>query len=202
MMAETPASVAATTHLETEVVSLHEQFADSLFRYASSIADDDDLAHDAVQETFLRYFIQRQYGREIANPRAWLYQVLRNYLRDRMGSASSKREVPGENLDRVAAEGHDPEALVERSQIAREIAACLSDRELECLQLRTEGLSYEEIGVAMEVRIGTVGAMLNRAHEKIRRRALVDGDPELGLARAIYHLVNEGRLCTQTSTSS
>jgi RNA polymerase sigma-70 factor (ECF subfamily) len=197
MMAESSVSMAAATlQLEGEVVCLHEQFADNLLRYASSIADSDDLANDAVQETFLRYFIQRQYGREISNPRAWLYQVLRNYLRDRAAAASTKREVPGENLDRLAADGNDPETLVERSQTAREIAACLSDRELECLQLRTEGLSYEEIGIAMEVRIGTVGAMLNRAHEKIRRRAFVDGDPELGLARAICHLVNEGRLIT------
>jgi RNA polymerase sigma-70 factor (ECF subfamily) len=187
-----------TSQLELEIVRLHEQYSENLFRYANSIAEDDDLARDAVQETFLRYFIQRQYGREIANPRAWLYQVLRNYLRDRMSAAFTKREVAGENLDRVVSNGHDPEALVERSQTAQEIAACLSDRELECLQLRTEGLSYEEIGVVMDVRIGTVGAMLSRAHEKIRRRVVVDGDPELGLARAIYHLVNEGRLCTQT----
>jgi RNA polymerase sigma-70 factor (ECF subfamily) len=198
MATSSAAAAPATSPIEGEVVRLHEEFASKLLSYANSIADDDDLAHDAVQETFLRYFIQRQYGREIANPRAWLYQVLRNYLRDRMSAASTKREVPGENLDRMAGDGHDPEALVERSQTAREIANSLSDRELECLQLRTEGLSYEEIGVAMDVRIGTVGAMLSRAHEKIRRRAFVGGDPELSLARAIYHLVDQDRLCTQT----
>jgi DNA-directed RNA polymerase specialized sigma24 family protein len=87
--------------------------------------------------------------------------------------------------------------MIEQSQTAREIAACLSERELECLQLRTEGLSYEEIGEAMAVRIGTVGAMLSRAHEKIRRRATVDGEAEIGVARAVFHLVNLGRLCTQ-----
>src|SRR5215471_5163031 len=122
--------------LEAEVVQLHQEFADNLFRYATSLSDSEDLANDAVQEVFLRYFVQRQYGREISNPRAWLYQVLRNFLRDRMSSAAVKREVPGENLDRLACETHNPQALVERSETAREISECLSIRELECLQLR------------------------------------------------------------------
>jgi RNA polymerase sigma-70 factor (ECF subfamily) len=198
-MANTPASSSiSTSQIESEVVRLHEQFATNLFRYAASIAEDDDLAHDAVQETFLRYFVQRQYGREIGNPRAWLYQVMRNYLRDRMSAASIKREVGGENLDRLPADDHNPEAMIQQSQTAREIAESLSERELECLQLRTEGLSYEEIGEAMDVRIGTVGALLSRAHEKIRRQTGEGGDAELGVARAIFRLVDQGRLCTQT----
>src|SRR5260370_10737212 len=106
-MATAPATAGSSaSEIEGEVVTLHEQFAENLFRYAASISDDNDLAHDAVQETFLRYFVQRQYGRQIGNPRAWLYQVLRNYLRDRMSAASTKREVAGENLDRLAAQNH------------------------------------------------------------------------------------------------
>jgi RNA polymerase sigma-70 factor (ECF subfamily) len=199
MMSALPTTGSAPdSQIEAEVVRLHEQFAAHLFRYASSVSDSEDLAKDAVQEVFLRYFVQRQYGREIGNPRAWLFQVLRNFLRDRMSSAAATREVAGENLDHMACDSHNPEALVKRSQTAREIAGSLSDRELECLQLRTEGLSYEEIGVAMAVRIGTVGAMLSRVHEKIRRRVVVDGDPELDLARAIFHLADQGGPCTQT----
>jgi RNA polymerase sigma factor (sigma-70 family) len=98
----------------------------------------------------------------------------------------------------MAADDQNPEALIEQSQTAREIAESLSERELECLQLRTEGLSYEEIGEAMDVRIGTVGAMLSRAHEKIRRHAGEGGDAELGVARAIFRLVDRSKLCTQT----
>jgi RNA polymerase sigma-70 factor (ECF subfamily) len=194
-MASGPAPGGSThPEIESEVVQAHEFHAAGLLRYALSIADH-DAAHDAVQEAFLRYFVERRYGREIGNPRAWLYQVLRNYLHDRMTAAWTQREVPGENMERVADHGHDPEALVGQSQMAREIAACLSDRELECLQLRTEGLSYEEIGSAMDLRTGTVGALLSRAHEKIRRRASVDGETELRLAGAVYSLVHEGSVC-------
>jgi len=60
--------------------------------------------------------------------------------------------------------------------------------ELECLRLRTEGLSYEEVGFAMEVRTGTVGALLARAPQKIRKRAESRGGPDLHLAAAVCYL--------------
>ncbi|HTS64694.1 MAG TPA: RNA polymerase sigma factor [Candidatus Acidoferrales bacterium] len=182
-------------HIEREVVLLYEQHALVLLRYASSIADSGESARDAVQEAFLRYFVERRYGREILNPRAWLYQVLRNYLCDRMNTAAAQREVPAVNLDHVPDEKSDPEAMAAKCQTARAIAASLSHRELECLQLRTEGLSYEEIGSAMAVRIGTVGALLARAHDKIRRRAELVGDQDLSLAGAVYQLLYNEKMC-------
>jgi RNA polymerase sigma-70 factor (ECF subfamily) len=183
---------------ESEVVQLHEQHSASLFRYASSLADCPETARDAVQEAFLRFFVERSYGREIANPRAWLYQVLRNYISDRTNAASSQREVGGENVDAMVDGGQNPETLAQRSQIAREIAASLSARELECLQLRTEGLSYSEIGIALDLRTGTVGALLSRVHEKIRRRAGDDSSQAQALAEALNHLVRGGEICTQS----
>jgi DNA-directed RNA polymerase specialized sigma24 family protein len=45
----------------------------------------------------------------------------------------------------------------------------LSPREIECIRLRTEDLSYEEIAGVLGLRPGTVGALLARAHGKIRK---------------------------------
>jgi DNA-directed RNA polymerase specialized sigma24 family protein len=82
-------------------------------------------------------------------------------------------------------------------QAAQRIAESLSERELECLRLRTEGLSYGEIGVAMQVRTGTVGALLARAHEKIRRLADADGSGSM-VAAAVFQLIEERSVCTQS----
>ena len=45
----------------------------------------------------------------------------------------------------------------------------LSAREIQCVRLRTEDLSYEEIAGVLGLQAGTVGAMLARAHGKIRK---------------------------------
>jgi RNA polymerase sigma-70 factor (ECF subfamily) len=179
--------------METEIDLLHQQHSAELMRCAYGISNCEAAAADAVQEAFLRYFIERSYGREIRNPRAWLYQVLRNYLSDRSESGAAKREVNVEHLDRIAAPSYDPEKLVQNTQTAREISASLSRRELECLRLRTEGLSYGEIGAAMEVREGTVSALLARAHDKLRKRAEADGTGLDFWAAGLWHLTRQGQ---------
>jgi DNA-directed RNA polymerase specialized sigma24 family protein len=53
--------------------------------------------------------------------------------------------------------------------MARDLARALAPRELECVRLRAEGLSYDEIAEVLDLRQGTVGATLARAHKKVRR---------------------------------
>src|SRR5579862_5833641 len=86
-------AVSSPADLELEVGRLHEECSAELMAYAVSIMRRQDLAHDAVQEAFLRYFVERNYGRVVEHPRAWLYRVVRNYLLDRMDTAAMKHEV-------------------------------------------------------------------------------------------------------------
>jgi RNA polymerase sigma-70 factor (ECF subfamily) len=53
--------------------------------------------------------------------------------------------------------------------MARELSKLLAPRELDCVRLRVEGLNYDEIAEVLNMRQGTVGATLARAHKKIRR---------------------------------
>lgn len=175
--------------LEAEIVELYSEHATGLKRHATGILRCDDLAGDAVQETFLRYFVERSYGRAIANPRAWLYQVLRHYLFDRMSQRPAGTEVNGDRLDGIADPRSDPEDQVRHSEMAGAIAASLSTRERECLGLRSEGFSYLEIAAIMGLKVGTVGALLVRVHHKIRGAARQSNEGETHLAGAVHHLL-------------
>ena len=181
--------------VEGEVVRLYEQHANALLRYAQARADSVETAREALQEVFLRYFVERTYGRQITDAKAWLFEVLRNYLVDRGKALYVQKEVAGEPVDRVADVSPDPETLAESKQMARELWACLSARELQCLRLRTEGLSYAEIGAAMHLQTGTVGALLARAHEKIRRHIAGSGGKRRALTAAIFCLMHEVAAC-------
>jgi RNA polymerase sigma-70 factor (ECF subfamily) len=183
--------------VEAEVLLLYEEHAPALTRYAAGFAHSDDLARDAVQETFLRYFVERTYGRVIEYPRAWLYQVTRHYLLDRMSAASASREVGAEGIEKITDPTSGPERMVERSQMAQEIDALLSPRERECLGLRSEGFSYIEIAGVMGLATGTVGALLARAHTKIRHARGVAGTEALDVAGALHHLFHGVNYCRQ-----
>ncbi len=178
---DTAASV-TTRELEREVALLYHEQAGGLLRYAASLTRSADAARDAVQEAFLRYFVERRYGRQIESQRAWLYRVVRNYVLEGLGATAGSREVDAEALERLAGVEDDPEARLRRSEAAREIASVLSSRELECLRLRVEGLSYEEIAAALGIRTGTVGALLARVYAKLRSVAACNNSIRFGTA--------------------
>jgi len=185
----------AADAIEPEVVALYQAHADGLLRYAVSLMPAADDARDALQEVFLRYFLERKCGGRIDNPRAWLYRVLRNYFLDWLDTAARKREIPGLDEDEFPAGGDDPETLMYRSQVAAQICSVLFDRELNCILLRAEGLSYAEIADVLNLRIGTVGVYLTRAQKKMQAAAKEDGSFRVGSAQALAMLSYEAACC-------
>jgi len=155
--------------IEQEVVDVYEQEAGGLLRYARALAANPETARDAVQEAFFRFFLSRSAGQRIRSPKGWLFRVARNYVLDQK-KAGARNEVGVESLQNVAGPaeqtGADGRAL-ELLQGLRQIG--LSPREMECVRLRMEDLRYEEIAVVLGLQAGTVGALLTRAHGKIRK---------------------------------
>ncbi len=151
------------------MAALYTSHAPSLLRYASTLAGDSSGGQDAIQEIFLRYFVARTEGQQFDNPKAWLFRVLRNHLLDNLKSSRVKNEVAMEGIDDSSDGQNDPELHYHRIEMVRTISSLLAPRELECVRLRAEGLRYEEIAEILDLRQGTVGATLARAHKKVRR---------------------------------
>ena len=181
----------AARELEQEVVRNYELYASALLRYGRSLAPNEDGAKDAVQEAFLRYFMERRYGRQIENPRAWLYLVLRNFLFERF-KKEQKYERAVESLDQVPDHHENAEGRLFRVALAREMADALTGRERECLRLRMDGLSYAEIAEVLGICGGTVGALLARAQGKMRQMAGPHKGGPLGAAQAVSVLLDGG----------
>ena len=155
--------------LELEVAQVYLEHGAALFRYAVVTVRNREGAQDAVQEVFLRFFIARSQGQRILTPRAWLYRVLRNYLLDSIKSSASKKEIGIAQVRHVVDFQQDPEVSYHHRELARRVSGLLAPRELECLRLRNEGFGYEEIAAILDVRAGTVAALLSRGQKKIRK---------------------------------
>ena len=176
--------------IEKEVEAAYQEHSDGLLRYATKLAGNSDEARDALQEIFLRYFVEQSFGRRIEHPRAWLYRVLRNYVIDHFKTPAFRQDVSSEGMEHLPDRETNPETILQRSELAQEIAAVLSERECDCLRLRSEGLCYADIAEAMGVRAGTVGAMLSRVQKKLRpvARYLTDSKSFEG-ARLVFAAV-------------
>jgi RNA polymerase sigma-70 factor (ECF subfamily) len=164
-LAEPPTQV-----IELETADLYEREAGGLLRYAIALAGDRETARDALQEAFFHFFLCRSAGRTIDSPKGWLFRVVRNYVLDRKKAGSRREEVGLELLHNLPAPAELPELDANVWDLLRGMPEIgLSPREMECVRLRMEDLSYEEIAEALGLQSGTVGAVLVRAHSKIRK---------------------------------
>ncbi|MGB9455693.1 MAG: sigma-70 family RNA polymerase sigma factor [Bryobacteraceae bacterium] len=184
-MAPSPGSPLATG-IEQEIVDLYEREAGGILRYAAVLADNREMAHDALQEAFFRFFLCRSAGQHIRSPKGWLFRVARNYILDQK-RAGARHEVGIESLRNLPCPARVPEADGRVSELLRGLLQIgLSPREMDCVRLRMEDLGYEEIAGVLGLRAGTVGALLTRAHDKIRKavRAGIHKDPDFAQAVA------------------
>jgi RNA polymerase sigma-70 factor, ECF subfamily len=154
-----------------ETIKAYQLHAGVLIAYAYRQTRDEALAQDALQETFLRFFLALMQGEEIQNARAWLHRVAHNYICEVLRSASIRKAVSLE--DAGESRLRDERATPDNDRVADWIDAArilLAPREWQCLQLRVEGFDYTEIATAMAIRPGTVASMLHRATDKLRIR--------------------------------
>lgn len=150
--------------LRQETIKTYRELSGALAVYTRRLTFDLCLAQDAVQETFLRFFVALMQGEIIHNRSAWLHRVAHNYICETVRSSAVRSSVA---LDEEEIKGHvAPES--EGAEWNETLEHLLAPREIECFRLRTEGFDYTEIASQMAIHPGTVGTLLNRAVRKLR----------------------------------
>ncbi len=165
--------------IRLDVLAAYKRHVGELSANAASLARNSALAQDILQETFLRYFLARLHGEEIADEEAWLCRVMRSLILDWRKSSQEQGCVALDDAGGDLAEttkNRQPGSLA-LAWISR-TAQILAPREQECVNLRAQGLAYREIARAMQIDIGTVGALLNRAVRKLKRAQPIKENPE------------------------
>lgn len=151
-----------------ETEELFAEHRDSLKRYLRRHLDDQSAAEDILQESFIRYFQSRSRGDEIEQPRAWLFRVAHNLLVDygRKSKADLLDDVGWERLESRMAGGN--KGLEARLQLSSLPWDRLTEQEMECLRLRSEGLKFREVGEVLGLSISTVASYIARAVKKLQ----------------------------------
>jgi len=148
-------------------------YSGDLYRYAYWLAGDESLAHDLVQETFLRAWRSIDSLRESAAAKAWLITILR-----REHARLYERKTPVfVDVDEVdVADEHEarmPDAAGEDALI-RNAMSRLDPKYREPLLLQVlGGFSCEEIACELGVSSAAVMTQLFRARQKLK--AMLDG---------------------------
>jgi RNA polymerase sigma-70 factor (ECF subfamily) len=150
------------------VESLYEAHASGLLAFLAARLRNTAWAEDLLHDTFLAYM--RQAGREIAAPKAYLYQTAHrlslNALRDRGRNGRAHQALVADRQEWKALDSADHLLAVE----VRQTLTALPDEEREVLVLRVYGsLTFQEISELVGATLSTVFRRYQRAIATVKQ---------------------------------
>ncbi|SDT73366.1 RNA polymerase sigma factor [Actinoplanes derwentensis] len=178
--------------IRKDFAALFDRHAPHIHRYLARRLGDQS-ADDLVAETFLTAFRRRaSFRADQRDARPWLYGIATNLVaqhrRDEVRRLRLHRAVPPEqdtacHADRVAA---DVTAAALRNTLT-EALADLADGDRDVLLLLVqEELTYEQVGAALDIPVGTVRSRMHRARVQLRA-ALGGSNPLISTDVEVHH---------------
>ncbi len=151
---------------------LVRQHADRVYRLAYRLSGNQHDAEDLTQETFIRVFRSLQ-NYQPGTFEGWLHRITTNLFLDMVRRRSRIRmEALPEDYDRVPADDPNPEQIYHDARLNADLQAALDALPPEfraaVVLCDIEGLSYEEIGATLGVKLGTVRSRIHRGRQAIR----------------------------------
>jgi len=155
-------------------IEVVKRYQEKLLRYAGYLVNDESIAEDVVQESFIKAY-KNLFSFDVRKKfSSWIYRIVHNeainYLR------KNKNEVSYEankGLVDLMASNEDVELAVERKELVKKVRECLGFLPLnyrEPLSLFfLEEKNYEEISDILRMPIGTVGTRINRGKAVLKK---------------------------------
>lgn len=163
---------------------LVREHADRVYRLAYRLSGNAQDAEDLTQDTFIRVF------RSLSNYQAgtfegWLHRITTNLFLDMVRRRNRIRmEALPEDYARVPSNTPNPEQIYHDSRLdptlQRALDSLAPDFRAAVVLCDIEGLSYEEIGTTLGVKLGTVRSRIHRGRQAIRDYLAASPEHELG----------------------
>ena len=159
-----------------------------IYSLAFRMVNDREEATDLAQEAFLKAWQGLPAFQGDSSFSTWVYRLASNVCIDFLRKQKRRREVePALSLDdeesgwtEPADWDQDPQRHLERTERSRAVdrgLKALPDHHRQVLVLRElSGLSYQEIGQALDLDMGTVKSRIARARLALRKILLEDGN--------------------------
>lgn len=159
---------------------LVRQHADRVYRLAYRLSGNQHDAEDLTQETFIRVF-RSVHNYQPGTFEGWLHRITTNLFLDMVRRrARIRMEALPEDYDRVPAGGPDPEQIYHDARLDPDLQAALDSLPPEfraaVVLCDIEGLSYEEIGATLGVKLGTVRSRIHRGRQALRDHLAAHSD--------------------------
>jgi RNA polymerase sigma-70 factor (ECF subfamily) len=147
---------------------LFEKYQPILFRNVLANVSDPDIAHDIVQETFVRVWNRRADLRANIPILAYLFRISRNLTVDHAKYHSTRVRLESSIPTASPSEGDDPLETLQLSMLEERLMEAIRLRlSARCREIfllsRMEGMSNKEISERLGISLKTVESQITRA---------------------------------------
>lgn len=164
-----------TLTIEEKVKQHFEQLREPIYRYLVASFGMQMQAEEIVQEAFLKLYISLSEGQTIHNVKAWTFRVAHNLAINQIKTRQFIEPLDdswAELQQSLEDKALNPEqTLLKKEKLSslRKAISRLTLIERECLNLRTKGFRYREIGEILDIGTTTVADILGRVVEKLAK---------------------------------
>lgn len=148
---------------------LIRRYEQKLRRYATYLVNDEELAHDAVQQSFIKAFINLNSFDSKKKFSSWLYRIVHNEAMSLVRKHKIHQTL--ETVFAVAADQNIEDDFV-KQELTSNLHDCVSQIPMMYKEPLTlfylENKSYEEISDILHIPVGTVGTRINRAKKMVK----------------------------------
>ncbi|WP_263358141.1 RNA polymerase sigma factor [Acidicapsa ligni] len=143
--------------LEGQISALYDEYQPRLYSYLRSLGLDEDRAHEAIQETFMRLTKALLQKDNIKNVQGWIVRVAHNLAMDahtRLERSESGHADSAFVMRNQADPGLNPEETYLRNERIWRMEDALksfSEMNRQCFYMRLEGFRFKDIAMALGV---------------------------------------------------
>jgi RNA polymerase sigma-70 factor, ECF subfamily len=167
----------ASTVSGIEVEPLYRRYHRQAYGLAWTLLKNEEDAHDAVQEAFVKVLRNCERFEARASHYSWLYRIVTNVCLDKLRKRRWTREIgldPEAEVHHAAPPpGFEPSSAYDASELRSALAASiseLSDEHRTVIVMRElEGLTYDQMADTCACPRGTIMSRLFHARRKLRR---------------------------------
>lgn len=166
----------STTAFET----LIDHYQTPLFRYALRLLGDRHDAEDVVQDAFIGAWRGLPTLGDVGAFRGWLYQIATRRIFDLLRARRPQQEWPDEDApvpssvrSRASDHGDPARVVVQQAQfeaLQQALATLPPQQRAAWSMQKIDGLSYDEIAVALTLPVSTVRGRIARARQSLAER--------------------------------
>jgi len=182
-MSTSTSSATALTESQARIL-FEKEFVphlDAMYNFALRLTNDEDDAHDLVQDTCMRAFRFIGSFEPGTYAKAWLFRILKNnFINDYRKKSRGPSKVEFEWVEQSFAGDDDPEPAFQADLKAETVNEMLGDEITSAIQALPvdfrmiiilcdlEEFSYEEMAKILNIPIGTVRSRLHRARTMLK----------------------------------